>query len=334
MTERQRDAVTTKKPMWDSVLHAGIATFLHKPIVAPRREELHKANATVAILGMPFDSTTITRTGSMHGPRAVRDASSQFLPYHYGYRTNLDEFEVIVDCGDVSAVPGSPEITFGRAAEVLDQIYWAAAMPLLVGGDHSTTIPGTAAFSRALGGRRFGMIMFDTHLDTADHIGGVKLSHCAPITRTLELPNVEPHNVVIIGPHGAANPLEELEYVQAHGIRVYDASEVIDRGIDAVVHEALALVSKGTEALYLSVDLDSLDGAYVHGTCAPEPGGLTPRELLRAVYLIGVHGIDAMDVVEIAPQYDLGGIAPRTACRIMLDALVGNTKRARPQVFR
>jgi len=310
---------------WTGVLHAGIASFLKAPIVEPSADKLRAKGATHAIYGFPFDSTTITRPGSSHGPRAVRDASSQFLPYHFDYDLDISEHITLVDCGDAPAVPGSAAKTFEAAGRDLDQIYQAGVMPIIIGGEHSNTIPGTAALAKAKGGP-LGFVLFDTHIDTAMHMGGEVLTHCAPVTRTVELEQFSLKNAVLVGMHGPANPKEERDWVRENGVRMFTMAEVMKRGIEAVTREAMEIAWDGAKGVYVSVDLDCLDAAYVPGTCAPEPGGLTGRELLQAMAIVGEFGYSAFDVAEVAPMYDPGGITARMACRVILDLLAARIR--------
>ena len=310
---------------WTGVLHAGIATFLRAQIVKPEAEALKAAGATHAFYGFPFDYTTIIRPGSSHGPRAVRDASSQFLPYHFDFDLDIYEHIKLVDCGDVAAVPGSAAKTFAAAEKDLDEMYKAGVMPIVVGGEHSTTIPATASLARNVEGP-FGFILFDTHIDTAMDMGGEKLTHCAPVTRTVELDQFPAKNTVLVGMHGAANPREERVWVEENGVRMYTMREVTSRGIEAVTREAMEIAWDGMKGVYITIDMDVLDAAYVPGTCAPEPGGMTGRELLQAVAIMGEVGYTAFDVAEVAPQYDLGGITARMACRVILDLLASRIK--------
>lgn len=315
---------------WKGVLHAGIASFLQSPIVAPQADTVRAAGATHAIYGIPFDSTTITRTGSMHGPRAVRDASSQFLPYHFDFDYDISESVTLVDCGDAAAVPGSAAKTFQTAEADLSEIINGGAMPIIIGGEHSVTIPGTRSLAAHMEGP-LGLVLFDSHMDTAVEMGGEELTHCAPVTRTLDLPQFSAANTVLVGMHGPANPREERRWAEAHGVRMYTVDEIVERGISAVTEEAMARAWEGANGVYVSIDLDCLDAAYVPGTCAPEPGGMTGRELLTAVRIIGKWGFSGLDVVEIAPQYDIGGITARMACRVVLDALASHAIAVRDQ---
>ena len=221
---------------WASVLNAGIATFLGAPFVQPERNALQKAGARAAILGVPFDSTSIARTGSMMGPRAVRDASSHLLSYHGEYDVDLFETLGLVDCGDVPVLPGNAQVTMDRCADLVGEIMAASALPVLIGGEHSITIGGTWGVDRHRPGK-YGYIMFDTHLDTAADIGGEMFNHCCPVPRAMELDSFDPRHCVIIGPHGAMNPRAEYEYIKEHGIKVFSVKDVMRLGPERVARE-------------------------------------------------------------------------------------------------
>ena len=305
---------------WSGAPFAGGRGFLGAPFVPPAADALAAARVTHAVYGVPFDSTTFYRTGSLHGPDAVRDASVQFLPYHFDHDVDLGERIVLADCGNAAAVPGNAEATFRAVREDLRELYAAGVTPVVLGGEHSVTIPAAAALAEHLGGP-LGLVVFDTHLDTADEVGGERLSYCTPVTRTLELPAFEPRACTLVGVHGPANPRDERDRARELGVRVVSVDEIEERGIATVAAEAMERAWHGTGGVYVSVDIDCLDAAFAPGTSGAEPGGLTTRELLRAVREVGRAGYSAFDVVEVAPQYDPAGITAAAACRVVLDML-------------
>jgi agmatinase len=105
--------------------------------------------------------------------------------------------------------------------------------------------------------------------------------------------------------------------------------EIIQRGFDAVLDDAVAEALDGPEAIYLSVDVDVLDPAFAPGTGTPEPGGLSSRELLRAVRRVaGSTHLAGVDVVEVAPPYDgPGQIRAEVAHRVVLEVLSALAKQ-------
>lgn len=308
-----------------TILHAGIATFLGAPHVPPDRTRLQAAGATVGILGLPDDTTTVTRPGASHGPRAIRDASSHFAfgeTYHFDYDVTISEHETIVDCGDVNAVAGNAARTFERTEAALAELYAAGTFPVLLGGDHAALIPAGRAAARTLQGR-MGLVMLDTHLDTAPDIDGEELSHCSPVHRLLDLDNVEGANVAIVGAHGAANPRLELDVAREHGVHVFSIRDIDREGIDVVARRALEVAGDGTDGVYLSFDIDVLDGGFAWGTCGPEIGGMTGRELVRALEILSSGDLIAMDCVEVAPFLDPSGNTSRIGARAVIDVLAG-----------
>ena len=141
----------------------------------------------------------------------------------------------------------------------------AGAMPVLCGGEHITTIGGSMAVDRHAPSGTYGLILVDTHLDTAPDVGGERINHCCPITRAMELDAFDPAKCVIIGPHGAMNPKSEYAYVRDAGVKVYHVSDVDRRGARAVAEEAVAIASDGTDGVYFSFDVDSLDSSVCAG---------------------------------------------------------------------
>lgn len=314
-----------------AILHAGIATFLQAPPVQPDREELRQAGATVAVLGLPYDSTTVTRPGASHGPRAIRDASSHFGfggGYHMDYDITVSEHLTLADCGDVDGAPGRAQVTYERTERALDEMYAAGCFPVLLGGDHGTTIPGARAAARHVGGP-MGFVMFDTHLDTAPEIDGEPLSHCCPAHRVLDLPNVEGRNMAIVGAHGAANPKLEKDVADENGISVFTVRDIDRMGIDEVARRALDVATSGTAGVYLSVDIDVLDGGFAWGTCGPEIGGMTGRELVTALEIVASGPLVAVDCVEVAPFLDPSGNTARIGARVVIDVLAARARRLR-----
>ncbi|MDX6552475.1 MAG: hypothetical protein QOH74_963 [Gaiellales bacterium] len=304
---------------WHSVLVGGIATFLGAPLVDPSMDAIRQAGAQVAFVGMPFDSTTIARPGAQLGPRAVRDWSSHLLSYHGEYDIDLFEALGLVDIGDVAVVPGNATKTVDLVAEAMGEALRAGAMPLLCGGEHITTIGGSMAVDRHAPGR-YGLILIDTHLDTAPDVGGETINHCCPITRAMELDSFDPAACVIIGAHGAMNPKSEYAYVREAGVTVFHVSDVDRMGARAVAEKAAEIASAGTDGVYFSFDVDSLDSSVAPGTCVPTMGGLTSREALAMAAVIGRTDLVAMDVTEIAPAYDNGQSAI-AACQVIVDTL-------------
>ena len=308
----------TDPTMWTGLLHAGLAgSFLGLPHVAANAEALRKHSARAAIYGLPFDATNISRTGANYGPRGIREVSCQFLTYYATFDFDLVEALNPVDCGDCAVALANPDRTFANAQADIGAILDADALPVTFGGDHSITIPAV----RAVAERRSspGLVLIDTHLDTAPDVGGELLNHCCPITRAVDA-GFDPHKIALVGISGWMNPRTELAYCRERGITVLWLDDLWEKGSARIVEEALAVAGAG-DGVYLSFDVDSLDAAHAPGTCCPTPGGLTPREAIELVRGISRHGLVGVDVVETAPSLDATPASALIAGRIALEAM-------------
>lgn len=311
-------AANQDSTMWTSLLHAGLAgSFLRLPHVPADTEQLRARDAKAAIYGIPFDATNISRTGANYGPRGIREVSVQFLSYN----ATLD-FDVVdalspVDCGDCDIALANPQKTFERAQADINAILDAAALPVSLGGDHSITIPAVRAVKAKYADP--GLVLIDTHLDTALDVGGEELNHCCPITRAVDA-GFDPAKIVLIGMSGWMNPRTEIDYCREHGITVIWLEDLWQSGTGPAIERALSTAAAG-DGIYLSFDVDSLDAAHAVGTCCPTPGGLTTREAIELVRGVSTNGLLGVDVVETAPSLDAGPGTSLIAGRIALEAM-------------
>ncbi|MGE0239783.1 MAG: agmatinase [Parvibaculaceae bacterium] len=287
-------------------------------------EALKAAGVTAAFVGFPWDAMCISRTGTNYGPRAIREASDQFSFFNPNRKIDLEEHYSFADCGDVPVVPGSAERTMNLAEQMLDRILASGAMPITFGGDHSITIGCVRAFRKRYA--KPGLILVDSHYDTAEDVGGERLSHCCPVSRAVDA-GFDPAKIVIIGPNGWMNPRRELDYILKKGITLMPLEDVIEKGPVAVARDAAKIAGNGTDSVYLTFDIDSIDGAYAPGTGVPAPGGMTSREAIALVSELAKVGIGGMDLVEVSPPYDHDGITSRLAVQLVLEALAGNVRR-------
>jgi arginase family enzyme len=173
-----------------------------------------------------------------------------------------------------------------------------------------------------------GLILVDTHLDTAPDVGGELLSHCCPITRAVDA-GFDPAHIVLVGISGWMNPRTELLYCREHGITVIWLEEIWDRGIAWAVERSIEVAHGGTDGVYLSFDIDSLDAAFAPGTCCPTPGGLTSREAIELVRGISAPGLLGVDVVEVAPSLDSTPATALLGGRVALEAMAAHAGAAR-----
>ena len=314
--------------MWTSLLHAGLAgSFMRLPHVAADADALRAAGAQAAIYGIPFDATNISRTGANYGPRGIRDVSVQFLTYSATLDFDVADALSPVDCGDCDIALANAEKTFERAQADIGAILDAGALPVTLGGDHSVTIPAVRAVRERVADP--GLILIDTHLDTALDVGGEQLNHCCPITRAVDA-GFDPAKIALVGISGWMNPRTEIAYCRERGIRVIWLEDIWERGTAWAVERALEVAGSG-DGVYLSFDVDALDSAHAPGTCCPTPGGLTSREAIELVRGTAGGGLIGVDVVEAAPSLDASPATSLIAGRVALEAMAFHAGAERPR---
>jgi agmatinase len=297
----------------------------------PRRDIETIGDAQVVILGAPFDWGTTNRPGARFGPKAIREAD--YLDPN-GRRphldTGIDPLEVlgVVDIGDVHVVPGYMEESIDRIRSVVSAVARSGAVPIVLGGDHTIAFPDAGGVADVHGHGEIALIHFDAHADTGESHYGMLHGHGTPMRRLIESGAVPGHRFVQIGLRGYWPDPAVVEWMQAEGMRSFVMGEIVDRGLDAVVDDAVEHAADGAAGVFVSVDVDVVDPGAAPGTGTPEPGGITPRELLDTVRRLGRDlPVVGADVVEVAPAYDSADITALLANRVVLELLNGMAQR-------
>src|ERR1700736_4535355 len=235
---------------------AGHSTFMRLPVVSDPRQ------LDIAIVGVPWDGGTTNRPGPRHGPRQVREMSSLIKRVHSVTKVSPYELCRVADFGDAPVNPIDLDRSIASIGKFFTQIVEARAVPLAIGGDHLSSLP----ILRAVGAKRpVGMIHFDAHSDTVDsYFGGLKYTHGTPFRRAIEEELLDPKRVVQIGIRGSAYDGEDVGFARSNGVRIVFIEELMERGVEAVLTEACAIV--GQDPTYLSFDIDGVDPAQAPGT--------------------------------------------------------------------
>ncbi len=305
----------------DGPSYLGPGTFMKLPALHSP-EDLDQWKPDAAIVGAPWDDGTTYRPGARFAPRAVRTANYQEAEWHLELEVAPMEQLRVVDYGDAACVPGDVAASHAaigrRVLDVAERRIFAA----VIGGDHSITLPSASAVASVVGHGNLGVVHFDAHADTGDDVWGNLLSHGSPMRRLIESGAVPGRNFVQVGLRGYWPGPNTFAWMGEQGMRWHKMGELLDRGTAAVVQEAIGQALDGPEYIYLSIDIDVLDPGFAPGTGTPEPGGMSPAELLRAIrsVVLGTNVI-AMDVVEVSPPYDHAEITAQNANRAILETL-------------
>jgi agmatinase len=301
---------------------SGIASFAKAPICT----NLDDLVADIAIMGAPCDISIQGRSGARLGPRGIRLQSTRFSYSPEGsYDPERDDFFVstrrwrIVDCGDADIIPGDLEGTFANIEAAVRKIVDRQAMPVVLGGDHSITIPVARGLEAA---GPFHVIHFDSHLDWTENRGGQRYSNGSPCRQMATMSHVG--KMAHLGIHGmGSSQKSDFEDAKANGDVILSPREIRKIGIQ----ETLARLPKG-DRYFVTIDIDAMDCSIAAGTGSPMHGGLYYDEmtdLLEGVAKMGV--IVGFDFTEVAPPYDdPSGTTCYLAARLISDFIGFITK--------
>ena len=293
------------------------------------------ADADVVVLGAPFDGGTSHRPGTRFGPQAIR--MTDYLP-HDGSRPSLalrtDALQDlrVLDAGDVEMYSGDIKTALPALEKAVEQVARSGAIPVVLGGDHSIALADATGVANVLGHGRVSMLHFDAHADTGDIEFGALWGHGQPMRRLIESGALRGDRFLQIGLRGYWPGPETLDWMAEQGMRSYEMTEIVRRGLAECLTEAFTIATDDCDGVFLSVDIDVCDPGHAPGTGTPEPGGLTARELLDSVRRICLElPVVGMEVVEVSPPYDSADITAALANRVVLEGLSAIARRRRDE---
>jgi arginase len=276
------------------------------------------------VLGVPLDLGA-SRRGVDMGPSAVRVAGLEARLEALGHQVT-DGGNIRVEIAETRTSGGGnahylAEITetCTRTAEAVVETLQSGLTPLLLGGDHSLaagSVAGVAQFHRQRG-EKIGLVWFDAHSDIntpqTSPSGNV---HGMPLAALLGLgpeplagifgyaPKVAAENVVLVG-------IRDIDAAERDNIRragvshVYTMRDIDERGMRAVMEDALSAAANGTAGYHVSLDMDWIDPEDAPGVGTPVRGGATYREAHLAMEILADHGrLLGFEIVEVNPVID------------------------------
>jgi len=279
---------------------------------------------SIRIIGVPLDMGA-SRRGVDMGPSAMRVAGLEARLEALGHSVT-DGGNIRVEVAETRASGNKnahyiTEIaeTCARTAEAVIATLEEGGIPLVLGGDHSLaagSISGVSEFYRRRG-QKIGVIWIDAHSDIntpeSSPSGNV---HGMPLAALLGLgpeplgnlfgysPKMAPENTVLIGVRDI--DAAERENIRRAGVsEVYTMRDIDERGMRAVMEEALRAASRGTAGYHVSLDLDFIDPEDAPGVGTPVRGGATYREAHLAMEILADHGrLLSFEIVEVNPVID------------------------------
>jgi arginase family enzyme len=299
-------------------------------------EELDASH--IAVLGIPYEGTKMSRLGCKDGPRAIREATFMFAYLLQTLEeaafvdprdgTNIRESKKynLVDVGDVGIIAPDVHETSRVIREAVRDITKSGAFPVLLGGDHYISYPCLQGFLEGLkaAGRKevVGYIHIDAHLDLADDAPFFgKLSSGTQVRRMIDTAGLDPNRMLMIG-IGGVQPKAEWDYAKESGIGLLCRHE-LQSGAD-IGKQVLAAAKQLADctAIYLTIDIDVNDRTFAPGTGnAVGAGGLFPIQFFEVLTALRSLPLAAVDLVEVAPNLDPTGRTASLAATALMTVL-------------
>jgi agmatinase len=295
----------------------GHCTFAKAPVCL----DWEKIDADVAVIGVPNDMGTQWRSGARFGPRAIREASTLFSFGHAGAYDHEDdklyltpEQVRIMDVGDADIVHTDVMKSHANTELAIRKILAAGAMPVALGGDHSVHAPIIKAFD---GAGPIHIIQFDAHLDFVNERHGVRYGHGNPLRRASEMAHISGMTQLGIRNVSSSN-FQDYEDARSAGSKILSVRQIRKLGVPRV----LDLIPAGKN-YYLTIDIDGFDPSIAPGTGTPSHGGFLYYEVLEIIQALVRRGgtIVGIDLVEVAPAYDLSGITSILAAQLLMNSI-------------
>ena len=269
-------------------------------------------DADFAVAGVPLDLGTSNRAGARFGPKAIREASRMLVDGDHPGRWISPAALPLADIGDLAIVHGDLGASLAAIEREADGLRHLIAL----GGDHSITLALLRALRRRTG--PLGLVHFDAHLDTWPDTFGQRYGHGSVFYHAIEEGLVEPRRTVQIG---IRSPVQRAiqDWTAGKGVTILSAERVHEDGPAAIAQRVKDVLGDGPA--YLSFDIDALDPAFAPGTGTPEIGGLASWQAQAILRRLDGIGFCGMDVVEVAPPYDVAEITALAAATMVWEYL-------------
>lgn len=280
-------------------------TYFGLPI-AMTKDDLIAGDVDVAIVGAPSHFNPAEGNGwAANYMRLIHNYD--FAEAGHDMWLNNEYFQIlnVVDFGNTNAHPSLMVQNFADQALVFREIIEGGALPMVIGGDHGTQVASLIALIDHYGPQTFTTVHFDAHTDLAapDSRFGLFTHGGAALRYAHEQGWVKGDQIFHVGLRGAYESVERMDWMFSNQTNYYFMPRFEANGFDETVKELVAEL-KGRK-LYISIDMDVLDGALAPGVSNPEIGGFTTLQLMKILRQLAIQNeILLIDFVEYSPLLD------------------------------
>ena len=263
--------------------------------------------AKVVLVGAPMDFTCSFRPGTRFGPQKIREVSIGIEEYSVYLDKSLGDVEFF-DCGDLDLPFGDVDKSLDMIGASTEEIIKDRKFPLFIGGEHLISVPVIRQVYEKYGNALV-VIQFDAHADLREGYLGCSNSHASAVRRLLDF--MPGRNIYQLGIRSGTR--EEFKFAcENTNLYKFEVLEPLK----------MLLPEIGGRPVYLTLDMDVADPAYINGTGTPEPGGISSKELLHAVHEFSKINLVGFDLVEISPVYDTSDRSAIFASKIIRDIIL------------
>jgi len=274
-------------------------------------------DAGIVVIGVPDESRShAKRKSTSRAPDVLRIAANESEFFERGGK-------LIPTCPMRGTFDNKQVFDAGNASDrqelhrLVSNVVSRGQVPIMIGGDHSLTTEVLSAVSKAAG--KLSLLYFDAH---PDFVSSARNYYGSVLTDSAQ--SLDFRKSMLIGTR-AAEP-EELENAKQAGLQIINPLDIAELG----VHKAAEMIKSRTAGsrIYISVDLDCLDPAFAPGVSVPSPGGLSSVDIIYLLKSIVSSGnIMGLDIVELAPDYDVNGMTATLAARILSECIASITQK-------
>lgn len=241
--------------------------------------------AKIVILPVPYDGTSTWGKGADKGPEAIIEASANMELYDL--ETDLEAYKQNIFTAKPVIEKGAPEKMVKKVKATVGEFLRQGKFMVTLGGEHSVTAGVVQAY--ALKYKNLSVLQLDAHSDLRSEYQGSKYSHASVMSRVREL-----CPIVQVGIR--STDISEKPFIDK--TRVFFAEEIYNKTdwMDKAI-------SKLTDEVYITIDLDVFDPGILPSTGTPEPGGLSWYQTLEFLKkVVSQRELVGFDVVELCPN--------------------------------
>jgi agmatinase len=244
--------------------------------------------SAIAVIPVPYDLTSSWKKGADKGPQAIIDASANMELFDIATRTEVAQRGIVTT--EPIRCDGPPEELAELVEKAVHGELLRKRLPVVLGGEHSVSI-GAFRAAAAKYGSSLSILQIDAHGDTRESYLGSPCNHACVMARARELCPITQVGIRAIDAEEIAG-MDEDRVFWAHEITSRAERYWIDRAIE-----------QQNENVYVTIDLDAFDPAFVPATGTPEPGGLSWNDANALIEALSAkRNVVGFDVVELLPH--------------------------------